>query len=376
MAALTSKTLSYVGAAAAMAAAVFLLTSVRPHVNITTGALGLVLVVMLTAVRWGSGPALLNSVIGVLGFNYFFIPPIHTWTIADPENWIAFGAFLIVAVVVGQLSSHARQKAEESETRRRQLQRLYEELQQTFEEASEAQSLRRSEKLKTALLDAVTHDLRTPLTSIKGAATTLLRNLEGGTLSPDVREELLTVIDEESDRLNRFVEEMMELAQIEAGNLKLRRAATSAGEIVNAALDRASQVLTPHPVEVSIPEKLPLLEVDAATVSSVVFELLENAARYSPAGKPIAVRARQSGPRWVEVAVEDEGCGIAPEDRERVFEKFFRAPHRANDGHGFGVGLAIARGIVEAHGGRIWAESRNGNGSVLRFTVPCQEDQS
>jgi two-component system sensor histidine kinase KdpD len=370
MATLTSKTLNYIWAAAAVAAAVFLLASVRPHVNITTAALGLVMVVMLTAVRWGSGPALFNSVIGLLSFNYFFIPPIHTWTIADPENWIAFGAFLIVAVVVGQLSSHAKQKTVESESRRRQLQRLYEELQRTFEEASEAQSLRRSEKLKTALLDAVTHDLRTPLTSIKGAATTLLRNDDS--MSGDVRRELLTVIDEESDRLNRFVEEMMELAQIEGGHLKLRRTATATSEIVNAALDRASLVLAPHPVEVTLDDQLPLLEVDAASVAGVVFELLENAARYSGSGRRIAVRARQVEPSWVELAVEDEGPGIAPEDRERIFEKFFRAPHRANDGHGFGVGLAIARGIVEAHGGKIWAEARHGSGSVLRFTVPCQ----
>ena len=372
MATLTSKAWSYLWAAAAVAAAVFLLVVLQPHTNDTSAALVLVMVVMMAAVQWGSGPALLGSIIALLCFNYYFIPPVGTLNIDDPHDWTAFAVFIITALVVGQLSSRAKQKAVESESRRRQLQRLYEELQQTFEQASEAQSLRRSEKLKTALLDAVTHDLRTPLTSIKGAATTLLRHLEGDKLSPDVRRELLTVIDEESDRLNRFVEEMMELAQIEGGHLQLRRSAASVGEIVNAALDRAALALEHHPVEVSVADKLPLLEVDAATISSVVFELLENAARYSPAGKPITVRAHQVGTRWIEVAVEDEGPGIALEDRERVFEKFFRSPQLANDGHGFGVGLAIARGIVEAHGGKIWAESNNGSGSVLRFTVPCE----
>jgi len=334
-----------------------------------------VLVVMLAAVQWGSGPALLGSVIALLALNYFFIPPVHTLTIADPENWIAFAAFSITAIVVGQLSSRAKRKAVEAEERRLEVERLYGELQRTFEEAAEAETLRKSEKLKTALLDAVTHDLRTPLTSIKGAATTLLRNLARDSMSEDVRRELLTVIDEESDRLNRFVEEMMELAQIEGGHLALRRTRTSAYEIVNAALDRAAAALERHPVEVAIADKLPLLEVDAPSIAGVVFELLENAATYSAAGSRIAVRANAASPGWAEVAVEDEGVGIAPEHRERIFEKFFRAPQRANDGHGFGVGLAIARGIVEAHGGKIWAAANDGRGSVLRFTVPCERSQ-
>ena len=373
MATLNSKAWNYLWAAAAVAAAVFLLVFLQPHTNETSAGLTLVLVVMLTAVRWGSGPALVGSLLALAAFNYWFVPPIG-WEISKLEDWIALLAFLITALVVGQLSSRAKQKAEESETRRRQLQRLYEELQQTFEEASEAQSLRRSEKLKTALLDAVTHDLRTPLTSIKGAATTLLRNLEWGSLSPEVRRELLMVIDEESDRLNRFVEEMMELAQIEGGHLKLRRNPTSAGEIVNTALDRAATALDGHPVEVHIAEQLPLLEVDASTISGVVYELLENAARYSPRGTSIAIRAEQTQPAWVQMSVEDHGPGIAPEDREHIFEKFFRSPEAANTGHGFGVGLAIARGLVEAHGGRIWAEAANGAGAVLRFTVPCERN--
>ncbi len=374
MATLTSKAWNYVWAAAAVSATLAVLV-LQPHANETSAGLALVLIVMLAAVRWGSGPALLGSLLALMGFNYWFVGPIG-WEISEPEDWIALLAFLITALVVGQLSSRAKQKAEESETRRRQLQRLYEELQDTFEQASEAQSLRRSEKLKTALLGAVKHDLRTPLTSIKGAATTLLRNLEWGSLSPDVRRELLTVIDEESDRLNRFVEEMMELAQIEGGHLKLRRSPTSVGEIISTALDRAATLLDGRQVDVRIAEELPLLEVDAGTISGVVYELLENAARYSPRGTPIVVRAAQAEPAWVEMAVEDHGPGIAPEDREHIFEKFFRAPQAANTGHGFGVGLAIARGIVEAHGGRIWAESANGTGAILRFTVPCERNGS
>lgn len=373
MAQLFSSPWKYLSAAATVAAAVFLLIVLRSHVNLTTVALTLVVAILLCALYWGSGPALAASVLGLLAFNYFFIPPIHTWVIRDPENWVAFVAFTITAVTVGQLSSRARRKAEEAEARRLQIERLYEELRKAFEQASEAETLRRSERLKTALLDAVTHDLRTPLTSIKAAATTLLGNTAAGGSSIDEegRRELLSVIDEESDRLNRFVEEMMELAQIEGGHLLLRRAPTAAAEIVNAALDRAAAVLAPHPVEVAIEERLPLLQVDAASIAAVVFELLENAARYSPPGAPITVRARARVDE-VEIAVEDKGAGIAPEYRERVFEKFFRAPHPPGDKQGFGVGLAIARGIVEAHGGKITVESNHDRGSVLRFTVPCE----
>ncbi|MDP9268369.1 MAG: DUF4118 domain-containing protein [Acidobacteriota bacterium] len=369
----------YLSAAATVAVAVLLLIAVRAHidVNLTTAALLLVVAVLLPALYWGSGPALAAALLALLSFNYFFIPPIHSWAIRDPENLVAFAVFTITAVTVGQLSSRARRKAEEAEARRLEIERLYEELRKAFEQASEAETLRRSEKLKTALLDAVTHDLRTPLTSIKAAATTLMGSLKAGGIDEEGGRELLSVIDEESDRLNRFVEEMMELAQIEGGHLLLRRAPTAAAEIVNAALDRAASVLATHPVEVAIADRLPLLQVDAASIAGVMFELLENAARYSPPGAPIVVSANQSTADRVELAVADEGAGIAPEYRERVFEKFFRAPRPSGDKLGFGVGLAIARGIVEAHGGKIRAEAgvgfgTNGRGTVLRFTVPCE----
>ena len=380
MAGLLSRSWSYISAAATVAAAVFLLVALRPHVNLTTAALALVVAILIAAIRWGSGPALLSAVLALLCFNYFFIPPIHTWTIRDADNWVAFVVFTITAVAVGQLSSRARRKAEEAEARRLEIERLYEELRRAFEQASEAETLRRSEKLKTALLDAVTHDLRTPLTAIKAAATTLLGSGRAGTMDDEGRRELLSVIDEESDRLDHFVEQMMELAQIEGGQLLLRRAPASTGEIVNAALDRAAAALASHPVEVAIADKLPLLQVDAASTAGVVFELLENAAHYSPAGAPITIRANpvrggNAADGWVQIAVEDEGAGIPAEYRERVFEKFFRAPRPPDDTRGFGMGLAIARGIVEAHGGRIWAEANNGRGSVLQFTLPCERSR-
>jgi K+-sensing histidine kinase KdpD len=364
----------YCLAAIGVGAGVAILLAAGARVNLTTAALSFVVIVMICAVRWGSGPALLAAIESLLAFNYFFIPPVHTFSIRDPENWIAFAIFVITALVVGQLSSRAQKKALEAEVRRLETERLYEQLKAAFQEASEAESLRRSERLKTALLDAVTHDLRTPLTAIKGSVSTLLCSPEP--LDEEGKQELLLVIDEETDRLNHFVEEMMELAQIETGHRSWHRSPTAAHDIVNTAIDRASVALDDRPVEITIAEHLPLLRVDAASVSGVVYELLENASHYSPAHAPIHVTARPGGGAFVEIEVADRGAGIAPELRERVFEKFFRAPAERRDHHGFGLGLSIARGIIEAHGGKIWITGAAGGGTAVRFTVPCEEAMS
>lgn len=356
------------------AAAVGVLIGIRAHVNLTTVALGLILTVMVTAVRWGSGAALIAAVFSALAFNYFFIPPLHTFTIREPQNWIAFGAFVAAALIVGQLSSRAQEKATEAETRRQQVEKLYKQLQDAFEEASEAESLRRSERLKTALLDAVTHDLRTPLTSIKASVSALLESQSGGQnphMSAEVQRELMQVIDEETDRLNHFTEELMSLAQIEGDQLRLDRELTSAEEIVNSAIDRAEPQLQSHRIEVTIQQSLPLLPVDAASVSGVIYELLENAAKYSPAGSSIHVQACREHD-GVRISVEDNGPGVPEPLRERIFEKFFRDPALARSRNGFGMGLAIARGIVEAHGGRIWMEASSiGHGAAVHFSIPC-----
>jgi K+-sensing histidine kinase KdpD len=368
----------YLVASVAVAVVVSALVYVQPHANLATVALALVLVVTLCAVNWGSGPALLAALWGGLCFNYFFIPPIRTWSIDDPQNWIALSAFVATALIVGQLSSQAKKKAREAESRRLEIEQLYTQLTKAFEEASEAESLRRSEKLKTALLDAVTHDLRTPLTSIKASVTALLGpSLDGAaswTMLPDARRELLEVINEESDRLNRFVEEMMELAQVESGHLLLQPSPTSAHDIINTALDRATALLQRHAVEVTIEDKLPLLHVDAASISNVIFELLENAAKYSPTGSAVHVTAKRLPGQLAQLSVEDEGSGIPSELRDRVFEKFFRTAGAQRDTQGFGLGLAIARGIVEAHRGRIWVDGPlHGPGTLVAFTVPCEE---
>jgi len=232
--------------------------------------------------------------------------------------------------------------------------------------------------LKSALLDAVTHDIRTPLTSIKASVTTLLDELqEVSRLDAAGRREMLEVINEETDRLDRFVEGLVELARIEAGQLELRRRWGTVDEIVMTALERAKPLTRRHRVEVWIDKEMPAVRVDAKAVAEVVFALVDNAAKYSPAGSRIKVRARQID-EMMRLTVEDQGPGVAPNLRERVFDKFFRAMRDGSAGAqpaGTGMGLAIARGIVEAHGGRIWIEdTAAGTGTRVAITLPVGDE--
>lgn len=357
------------------------------HINATTVALAMLLVVLFVATVWGARPAVFGSVLGMLCFNFFFLPPLGTLTIVAPDNWVALAAFLVTAITAGQLSARVRRRAEEAEAGRREIERLYDELRSAFERASHAEALKQSERLKSALLDAVTHDLRTPLTSIKASVTTLLDELktkssdaEPIAINDESRREMLEVIDEECDRLNRFIEGLVELARIEAGELRLRRRWGAVDEIIAAALDRAVKITSLHKIAVGIENDLPVVRVDARAVSEIVYALVENAAKYSPAGTLIRIAASRVEGELIRMSVEDSGQGIAVELRERVFDKFFRATQDGDTGknqpHGTGLGLAIARGIVEAHSGRIWIESgAGGRGTRVVFTFPIGDDE-
>ena len=364
-----------------------LLAPFRLAINSTTVALALLLVVLFAASLWGSGPALVASVVAVLAFNFFFLPPFGTLTIIDPQNWIALAAFLITAITAGQLSARANRRAEEAEKGRVEIERLYGELQAAFVKASHAEALRQSEKLKSALLDAVSHDIRTPLTSIKASVTTLLDEARVNTtgelrvpLDANSRREMLEVIDEESDRLNRFIEGLIELARIEAGQLQLRRRWGSMEEIIGMALERAETLTRNHIIELDLQQELPIARVDPRAVAEVVYTLIDNAAKYSPPQTHIRIEASQVTERVIQISVTDEGPGIAEDLRERVFDKFFRAIQNGDMGSsqlqtGSGMGLAIARGIVEAHGGSIWIEPGPGNnGTRVRFTLPIGDE--
>jgi two-component system sensor histidine kinase KdpD len=212
----------------------------------------------------------------------------------------------------------------------------------------------------------VTHDLRTPLTSIKAAVTTILSELPN---DDEYLRELLQVIDEESDRLNRFIQEMMDLARLEGGNTEWKYSHSTALEIIEIALERAAPLLAQHKIEVAVDDSLPHLLVDASAISQVLYSLLENAAKYSAPHSRIQISAESSGPSLL-IRIRDEGEGIAKEYRERVFDKFFRI-NNTERRPGFGLGLSIAKGIVESHGGKIWIEDFPGKpGTSLAVAVP------
>jgi K+-sensing histidine kinase KdpD len=358
------------------------------QINSTTVALAFLLVVLFVALFWGSKPALLASVVSAVCFNYFFLPPLYTLTIAHPQNWVALIVFFTTAMAVGQLSARAKQRAEESERAKSEIESLYQQLQVAFTQASHAEALKQSEKLKSALLDAVTHDLRTPLASIKASITTLIDEAKGRTednqpvsLDAASRFEMLEIIDEESDRLNRFIGGLIEMARIEAGELGLRRRWGPIDEIVSAAIVRAKPVTQRHVVRINIEKELPVVRVDERAVSEVVYTLVDNAAKYSPEGSSIRINARRAGEDLIQVEVEDEGSGIAPELRDRVFEKFFRATRDGDittrQPSGTGMGLAIAKGIVEAHDGKIWIEpGTGGKGTRVVFTLPIGDEET
>jgi two-component system sensor histidine kinase KdpD len=354
-----------------------LLLPFRARINSTTVALALLLAVLFVAIAFGSKPALIASVLAMLGFNFFFLPPFHTFTIADPQNWIALAAFFIASLAVGQLSARARRRAAEAEAGKIEIRRLYDELRNAFDRASEAEAIKRSEQLKSALLDAVTHDIRTPLTSIMASATLLLEDREetssAAKLSPDEQRAMLEVITCGADRLDRFVEGIVDLARIEAGDLNLNRNWRSVDDLIEAALAQAEPLTQNHSVKILIPDELPVVRVDGRAVTEVLYTLLDNARKYAPPGTQITISARLATNDVTEIAIEDQGPGIPIQYRDRVWERFFRI---ADNGQvaGFGVGLAIAKGIVEAHGGRIWIEdAKTGSGARIVFTVPVAD---
>jgi len=234
------------------------------------------------------------------------------------------------------------------------------------EEAQAAQLRVQGERLRNSLLSSVSHDLRTPLAVITGSASTLLES--GSALEAAVRRDLLQTIRVEAERLNRLVQNLLEMTRLEAG-VEVRKEWHSIEEVVGAALSRLELILGDRPVHTDIAKDLPLVPMDDVLVEQVLINLLENAAKYTPAGTAMDVRAWAEDDR-VMVEVADRGPGLAAGDESRIFEKFYRGA--APDSRGAGLGLAICRAIVEAHGGRIWAQNRPDGGAAFRFFLPIE----
>ena len=233
-----------------------------------------------------------------------------------------------------------------------------------MEDASQAEAARQSEVLKSALLDSLAHDIKTPLTSIKAAVTSLLDNRAGEDL------ELLTIINEEADRLNQLAAEVIAMARVEAGKLHLERHPVAPAELIEGALGQLSVSLRGRPLEVRAAGGLPDVDADPEFAQQVVKQLVENSLKYSPEDSPVTITAELKGGKIV-FGVADRGPGIEESERARLFDKFFRGRRHRFDTKGTGMGLAIAKGIVEAHGERIWVESEPGQGTAFYFTLPA-----
>jgi two-component system sensor histidine kinase KdpD len=350
-----------------------------PAISAGAAAPVLLLIVLLIARAWGTGPALAASAAAALAFSYYFLPPAGI-AIEDVNDWVAFFTFTVTAIVVGELAARAERRQLEAEEGRKEIEQLYQQLGAAFERASEAEAARRNEQLKAALLDALTHNLRTPLTAIKASVTALIGSgdpVNAAGLSHENRRDLLLVIDEESDRLNRFIEGLSAADRPDPSQQStLRR--TELETIVREALTRAGTVMQRHRTQVALDRNLPPLAVDPAAVAEVLYILLDNASKYSPPGTSIRIAATCEDAHQVRLSVTDEGPGIPPELREQVFQKFFRIPGReALDPRrsGIGLGLPIARRLAESQAGRIWIEGpESGRGTRVVLTLPIGGD--
>jgi len=469
--------LRFVAAAAIVVAIVWVFYRII-HVNPTTVGFVFLLAILAVSAAWGLRVALFMALIATVAYNYFFLPPLLRFTIADPQNWVSLFAFLVTAIIASQLSERARREALQSNQRRREVERLYafsqrllstenvfgllnrvpafivdtfgvvgsviyiEEKQKTYysdiavqsaiplerlqavngrgepvadrknglcfmpirmgvrpmgtlglvgctvsretqeaissliaiaieraatmERLTKAEATRESDRLRSLLLDSVTHEFRTPLTSIKASAETMLSEVE---LDKPQLKDLALVITEESDRLNRLIGEATEVAQLDAHQIELNFEPHSIQEAIDIALHDAKHSLERHKIELAVPSNLPQARMDIRRIAEVLTQLLENAGKYSPPDTPVHITAEVSN-GFLTTSVADHGPGIDDAEQPMVFEKFYRGRNQRVSIQGTGMGLAIAKAIVELHGGTISVCSQLSHGSVFSFTLP------
>jgi len=472
------------GRAVGLAASFFIVAGITlaytrlVSVNQTTVALSLLLAILAVSAVWGMTVSVIMSVGAMLAFNYFFLPPVGKFTIADPQNWVALGAFLVTSIVGSQLSARIRTEADEAHDRRREIERLYkfsqkllgegnvlqlmnaipdyivesfeagaaelflplkdkfyrsgfgaahldeESMKSAFardeslsqpqlslyfipvrlgvrpigslgvsgarlsrqtldavgslvaiaieraravEQLGQTEAERQGERLKSALLDSITHDFRTPLTSMKAAVTSLLSS---DLVAPAQNHELLSIINEECDRLNHLVEEAAEMARLEAGDVELDLQPHAIQEIIDASLAELKSSLTGRPVELRVSANLPPVTADFDRAREVLMKLIDNANLYSPKGQLITISAESQGDA-VTTSVADRGPGIDDFEQGMVFDKFYRGKDQRYLVRGTGMGLPIAKAIVTAHRGSVAVTSQLGKGSVFSFTLPA-----
>jgi two-component system sensor histidine kinase KdpD len=476
--------------------AAWLVNAVMAHALGSVGMFFLV-PVLLSAIRFGLRPALFTSFVSVMAYNFFFLPPLYTFTIADPNNWLSFAVLLLVAVTAANLASRVRAQANlaamraliagqlyqftgklaaiarlddilwaaafqiasmlksnvvillpDPDTKRLEIRNGYPpedeldaqdlaaamwcwergtatgrnaetlpgakrlflpmrtgqglvgvigllspggrellspeerrlldslldqtalaiERSQLVERVDEAQVRAEADKLRVAMLSSLSHDLRTPLASILGASTSLLSG--AGLYDAMQTTDLLSTIRDEAERMDRFIGNLLDMSRLEAGVLGVKPEAAQVHELVSSAIKRLSRRLSEHRIEVKLPENLPLVSVDPLLLEQALVNLLDNAAKYAPAASAIHVRGAAEKSR-VSLTIEDEGPGIPADDLPHIFDKFYRAKATDRRIAGTGLGLAVARGFVEAFGGTLDAANRpDGRGAVLTVSLP------
>ncbi len=294
--------------------------------------------VVFVAIRWGQGPAIVTSILSVLSFDFFLVPPYLTLSVAGIQYIFTFVAFLIVGVVVSTLASKTREQVIQRQT----------------------------EKLQTALLNSISHDLKTPLASITGSLTALLDN--DSSLDDTTRKELLETAFEESDRLNRLVGNLLDMTRMEAGALKINRKPCELRDVLGASLEQLKEKIKSRNIRIDIPRDFPEILMDFSFMMKVFFNLIDNALKYSSADTPIDIKATMIQDK-IKIEIKDQGVGIPKGDLKRIFDKFYRV-ERPKAVTGTGLGLSICRGIIEVHGGEISAQNNPDGGATFIITIP------
>ena len=333
------KWLGYAWAAGATVASTLVALGIDAYFHVVNVALVYLLVVVLVALRFGRGPVIAVSVLNIVAFNFFFIPPRGTFHVDDPQYLLTLAMMLGVGLIVSGLTERVRARAQ---------------AQAALEIEAE------TERVRSALLASISHDLRTPLAVITGSSSTLAER--GERLAAEERAALARSIFQQARDMSELVTKVLQMTRLESGAIKLERGWDSLPEIAGAVLRRLHDRLATHLMMVDLPDDLPLVRVDASLIEQVLANLLENAARHTPPRTLIRLRAQVAGGEMM-VSVEDFGPGLPEGDLERIFKKFHK---------GAGLGLAICRAIVELHKGRIWAERLPGVGTAFRFTLPLE----
>lgn len=337
----------YAWALVAVAACTLAGTAMRPRFDLVNVAMVYLLAVVVVSLRFPRGPAVACAGLSVLAFDVRFVPPEGTLTVDDAQYLFTFAILVAVALAISRLVEQGRREAEAR---------------------AELGAQAEAERLRNTMLASVSHDLRTPLAVIAGASSSLV---EGGErMAHAERRELAASIYRTSQELSGQVAKILQMTRLETGAMAVQRDWTSAAEIVEAALARHAELLAQHRVMTEAPADLPLVRADAALLEQALGNLLENAARHTPPGTPVRVRAARRDESLV-LSVEDHGAGAGDADLERLFGKFERGA-REGKGSGVGLGLAICRAIARLHGGDAIGERLDGGGCAFRIVLPLE----